>query len=72
MAGAALLCCAGPALLILAATGVGTVVLHAGPFLVAGIGLTTVLAIGGLLWSRRRTCARPAVPALHGSHEPPQ
>ncbi len=71
-AGAAVLCCAGPTLLILAATGVGEVVLHSGVFLVVGTGLAAALSIGGLVWWRRRTCARRVVPAFHDSHESPR
>jgi hypothetical protein len=71
-AGAAVLCCAGPTLLILAATGVGAVTLHSGVFLVVGTCLAAALGIGGIVWWRRRTCARPVVPALHGSHESPR
>ncbi len=70
--GAAVLCCAGPTLLILAATGVGAAVLHSGAFLIAGIGLAAAMGIGGVVWWRRRTCARPVVPALHSSHDSPR
>ncbi len=71
-AGAAVLCCAGPTLLILAASGVGAVVLHSGAFLAVGTGLAAAMGIGGLVWWGRRTCARRTVPALRGSHEPPR
>ncbi len=71
-AGAAVLCCAGPPLLVLAATGMGAVALHSGAFLVVGIGLAAATGIGGLVWCRRRTCARPAVPAFHCSHDSPR
>jgi hypothetical protein len=71
-AGAAVLCCAGPTLLILAAGGVGGLVLHSGAFLAGGTGLAAAIGIGGLVWWRRRTCARRTVPAPAGSHEPPR
>jgi hypothetical protein len=71
-AGAAVLCCAGPTLLVLAASGVGAVVLHSGAFLFVGTGLAVAMGIGGLVWWRRRTCARRVGPVLHGSHEPPR
>ena len=71
-AGAVVLCCAGPTLLILAATAVGAQALHSGAFLVAGIGLAAALGIGSFVWWRRRTCARPVVPALPGSHQSPR
>jgi hypothetical protein len=71
-AGAAVLCCAGPTLLVLAATGMGAVALHSGAFLVVGMGLGAAMGIGGLVRWRRRTCARPVVPALHSPHNSPR
>ena len=71
-AGAAVVCCAGPTLLVLAATGLGVGALHAGASLLAGIGVVAVLSIGSLVWWRRRACARSVVPTFHGSHESPR
>jgi hypothetical protein len=71
-AGAAVLCCAGPTLLIMAAAGVGAVGLHSGTSLVVGVSLAAAAGIGGLLWWRRRTCARRTVPALRRSHGSPR
>jgi hypothetical protein len=71
-AGAAVLCCAGPALLILAATGVGAVVIHSGAYLVVGTGFAAAVGVGGLVWWRRRICARRTAPALRGPHESPR
>ncbi len=68
-AGAAVVCCAGPTLLILAASGLGVGALNAGAPLLAGIGVVAVLSIGSLVWWRRRACARSVVPTVHGSHE---
>ena len=71
-AGAVVVCCAGPALLVLAATGLGVGAVHAGASLLAGIGLVAALSIGSLAWWRRRACARSIVPTSYGSHEPPR
>lgn len=71
-AGAAVLCCAGPTLLILAASGVGAMILHSRASLVIGIGLVTAAGIGCLVWRRRQICARRTVPALRGSRESPR
>ncbi len=71
-AGAVVVCCAGPTLLVLAATGVGAAALHSGAFLVVGMGLAAAMGIGGIVWWRRRTCARSVVPAFHGSHDSPR
>ena len=71
-AGAAVVCCAVPTLLVLAATGLGVGAIHAGAALLAGIGVVAVLSIGSLVWWRRRACARSVVPTLHGSHESPR
>ncbi len=71
-AGAVVVCCAGPTLLVLAATGLGAAALHSGAFLVVGMGLAAAMGIGGLVWWRRRTCARPVVPALHSPHNSPR
>jgi len=71
-AGAVLLCCAGPALLILAAAGVGAMALHSGAFLVVGTCLAAAMGIGGFVWWRRRACARLVVPAPPGPHESPR
>jgi hypothetical protein len=60
-AGAAVLCCAGPTLLILAASGVAGLVLHWGASLAVGAGLAAAMGIGGLVWWRRRTCAQESV-----------
>ena len=68
-AGAAVLCCAGPALLILAVSGVGAVVLQVGVSVIVGTGLAAAAAIGTLVWWRRRACGRRTVPTLHGPHE---
>ena len=71
-AGAVLVCCAGPTLLVLAASGLGVGAVHAGASLLAGIGVVVALSIGSLVWWRRRACARPVVPTFHGSHESPR
>ena len=71
-AGAAVVCCAGPTLLVLAVTGLGVGALHAGASLLAGIAVAAVLSIGSLVWWRRRACARSVVPTFHGSHESPR
>ena len=71
-AGAVGVCCAGPALLVLAATGLGVGAVHAGAPLLAGIGVVAALSIGSLVWWRRRACARSVVPTSHGSHESPR
>lgn len=70
--GAMVVCCAGPTLLVLAATGLGVGAVHAGVPLLAGIGVVAALSIGSLVWWRRRACARSVVPTPHGSHEPPR
>jgi len=64
-AGAMVVCCAGPTLLVLAATGLGVGAIHAGAFLLAGIGVIAALSIGSLVWWRRRACARSVVPTRH-------
>jgi hypothetical protein len=71
-AGAVLVCCAGPTLLVLAATGLGVGAVHAGASLLAWIGVVVVLSIGSLVWWRRRACARSVVPTFHASHESPR
>lgn len=65
--GAVVVCCAGPTLLVLAATGLGVGAVHAGASLWAGIGVVAALSIGSLGWWRRRACARPGAPTIHGS-----
>ena len=69
---AAVLCCAGPTLLILVAAGLGAAVLHSGASVAVGACLAAAVGIGSLVWWRRRSCARRAVPALQGPHEPPR
>jgi hypothetical protein len=71
-AGAAVVCCAGPTLLVLAATGFGVRALHAGAPLLAGIGVVAGLSIGSLVWWRQRACARSVVPTSQSSHESPR
>ena len=71
-AGAVVACCAGPTLLVLAATGLGVGAVHVGASLLAGIGVVAALSIGSLVWWRRRACARSVVPTSHGSHESPR
>ncbi len=71
-AGAVVVCCAGPALLVLAATGLSVGALHAGASLLAGIGVVAALSIGSLAWWRRRACVRSVVPTSRGSHESPR
>ncbi|HVH32024.1 MAG TPA: hypothetical protein VNA31_10265, partial [bacterium] len=60
--GAVVMCCAGPALLVLAGAWVGVAALHAGASVLAGIGVVAALSIGGLVWWRGRACARSIVP----------
>ena len=63
--GAAVLCCAGPALVaVLAATGLGAAVARSAAPLAIGLGLATALAVAGLAWRRRRACAWPDAPVL--------
>lgn len=67
--GGIIVCCAGPALLALAATGGGVAAVRSGPALM-GAAVVAALVVAGLVWRRRRSCARPTVPAMHGPHEP--
>ncbi len=71
-AGAVVVCCAGPTLLVLAATGLGVGAVHAGVSLLAGIGVVAALSIGSFVWWRRRACVRSVVPTSHDSHESPR
>jgi hypothetical protein len=64
-----IVCCAGPALLALAATGVGVGAVRSEPALM-GAAVVAALVIAGLVWWRRRGCACPTVPAMPGPHEP--
>lgn len=66
-AGAAVLCCAGPALLILAATGLGAVAVRSGAYRVGGVCLAAALGVAGLAWWRRQSCASAVAPDLHSS-----
>lgn len=55
--GAFVVCCGGPVLLaLLATTGVG-VAAHRGAPVVAAVGLIVALAIGAIVWQRRRAYA---------------
>jgi hypothetical protein len=69
---AAVVCCAGPTLLVLTGTGLGVGVVHAGASLLAGIGVVAALSIGGLVWWRRRACASSVVPTPQRFHESPR
>jgi len=71
-AGAAAVCCAGPTLLVLAATGFGVGALNPGVSLLAGICVVAGLSIGSLVWWRQRACARSIVPTTQSSHESPK
>jgi hypothetical protein len=68
VAGAFVVCCAGPVLLaLLATTGLGVVLAHHGASLVAAAGLVAALAVAAVMWQRRRACAcqvlrRPSAP----------
>jgi len=56
--GAVVVCCAGPILLaLLATTGLGVTLAHGGVPFVAAAGLAAVLAVGAIMWQRRRACA---------------
>ncbi len=60
--GAAVLCCAGPALLaVVATTGVLAAVAHSALPLAVGLGAAVALV---LAWRQRRACACSDVPAL--------
>ncbi len=67
--GAVVACCAGPALLALAATGIGVAAIRSGAIL-AGATAVGVLVIIGLVWWRRQACACPAASAGPPSHAP--
>ena len=71
-AGAAVMCCAGPTLLVLAATGFRVGALNPGVSLLAGIGVVAGLSIGSLVWWHQRACARSVVPTSQSSHESPR
>ncbi len=68
--GGVMACCAAPALLVLAGTGVGAALVHSGGGLAVGVGLAAALAAAGVVWRCRRTCPSPAVPALRWGHAP--
>ncbi len=71
--GAFLVCCAGPVLLaLLATTGLGVALAHRGTPLVAAAGLIAALAIGAVMWQRRRVRAcqvSPIPPGPEHLHE---
>ncbi len=67
--GGVVACCVGPALLALAATGVGVAAVRSGPALM-GVAVVAALVIAGLVWWRRRGCACPTVPAMQEPQEP--
>ncbi len=61
--GAVVACCAGPALLVLAATGLGVAAIRSGAVL-AGATAAAVLLVAGLVWWWRRAsaCSDPSDP----------
>ncbi len=70
--GALFVCCGGPVLFaLLATTGLGAALARRGAPLVAAAGLIAALAIGAVMWQRRRVracqvsphTARPRAPA---------
>lgn len=62
-------CCAGSALLALAATGIGVAAIRSGTAL-AGAATVAVLVVIGLVWWRRQACPCPAASAGPPSHAP--
>ena len=71
--GAAVLCCAGPVVVALAAaTGLGGVLARSGPYLVVGAAGVTVLVIAAVFWRRCRSCASLGVPTSSCVHESPR
>ncbi len=71
--GAFVVCCAGPAVLVLlATTGLGVALAQRGLPLVAAAGLIAALAIGAVMWQRRRMRAcqvSPTPPGPEHLHE---
>ena len=68
-----MLCCAGPAVVALAAaTGLGIVLARSGPYLVVGAAGATALVIAAVFWRRCRSCASPGVPVSSCVHESPR
>jgi hypothetical protein len=60
--GAVVACCAGPALLVLAATGLGMATIRSGAVL-AGATAAAVLLVAGVVWWRRAcACSDPSDP----------
>jgi hypothetical protein len=68
VAGAFVVCCAGPVVFaLLATTGLGVALAHRGAPLAAAAGLIAALGIGAVMWQRRRAGAcqvprRPSAP----------
>ncbi len=60
--GGFVVCCAGPILLALVATGIGAAAIRSGAIL-AGAAAAGILVVIGFVWWRRQACARPAAPA---------
>jgi hypothetical protein len=68
--GAFVICCAGPVLLaLLATTGLGVTLARRGAPLVAAVGLVAALAVGAIMWQRRRACACQAPRYASGPEE---
>jgi hypothetical protein len=68
--GAAVVCCAGPVVVALAAaTGLGVVLARSGPYLAVGAAGATALVIAAVFWRRCRSCASPGVPAASCGRE---
>ncbi len=71
--GVAVLCCAGPAVVALAAaTGLGVMLARSGLHLVVGAAGVAVLLIAAVFWRRCRSCASSGVPASSCLHESPR
>ena len=71
--GAAVLCCAGPVVVALAAaSGLGVALARSGPHLVVGAAGAAALVIAAVFWRRCRSCASPGVPASSCVHESPR